>query len=209
MIVRLLLIVLGLATLGVASRVLLPTEEVVVVGNHHLSAAEVRKRTGLEPGTPWLWAWPYKLKGLEGDPWVKQARLERPKAGKLRIVLEERQPIATLVRGEQRQGLAADGTFLPKAALIKPVLEGVGVVPVRDLLVLIKTFPKVQKISFNPAGYSLEWEGVRVWGPNIMELQRWAQGGKMGASIKTVTSAKTVASAMTVNVYSWGVSQRR
>jgi len=207
MIVRLLLILLGVATLGVASRVLLPTEEVTVTGNRHLSEAEIRERTGLKPGTPWLWAWPYKLKALQSDPWVKQVRLERPKAGKLRIVLAERQPIATLVRGDQRQGLAADGTFLPGAPLVKPVLEGVGVVPVRDLLALIQTFPQVQKISFNPAGYSLEWEGMRVWGPNIMELQRWAQGSKMSASTQTVTSTAT--DTLMVSVYSWGVSQRQ
>ena len=209
MIIRFVLIFLGLATLGVASRVLLPTEEVVVAGNHHLSDAEVRARTGLEPGTHWLWAWPYRLKALEGEPWVKQVRLERPGAGKLRIVLEERTPIATLVRGETRQGLAADGTFLPGAPLVKPVLEGVGAVPVGDLLTLIKAFPKVQKISFNPAGYGLEWEGMRVWGPNIMELQRWAQGSRMGASTGTVTNTGAVTSTMMVSVYSWGVSQRR
>lgn len=208
MIVRLLLIILALATIGVASRVLFPTEEVAVVGNRHLSPAEIRQRTGLEPGTPWLWAWPYKLKALEGHPWVKQVRLERPQVGKLRIVLEERTPLATLVRGETRRGLAADGTFLPGAPLVKPVLEGVGVVPVGDLLALIRTFPDVQKISFNPAGYSLVWEGIRVWGPNVMELQRWAQGSRMGASTKPVTSA-AAANTVMVNVYSWGVSQRR
>lgn len=208
--IRILLVALLLASLGVGSYVALPIEQVEVVGNQQLSRAEIEHLTGLEPGRPWLWAWPSRLEPLKQNPWVKSAVLERPALGQLRIVLEERTAIASLIQGPVRYGLSADGVLLPGAPARSPVLEGRGELPIADLLLLIQTFPDAQRIRYSVAGYQVLAPNLNVWGKNVRELQDWAKARRIGKSDASNPLAHPGASPEShIYVYSWGVSARR
>lgn len=208
--IRAVLIALLLASMGVGSYVVLPIEQVEIVGNRQLSRAEIEQLTGLQPGRPWLWAWPSRLEPLKQNPWVKSAVLERPAPGRLRIVLEERTPIAHLVRGQERYGLSADGVLLPGAPARSPVLEGRGELPIADLLLLIQTFPDAKRIRYSVAGYQVLAPNLNVWGRNVRELQDWAKARRIGKSDASNPLAHPDASPESrIYVYSWGVSARR
>ena len=88
-----------LATLGVASYVIWPIEKVEVAGNQHLSPPQIIKLTGLEVGSPWLWAWDLRLDRLRQNPWVAAAQIERPTPGQIRLVIQERSAVAHLEDG--------------------------------------------------------------------------------------------------------------
>ncbi|RDI96537.1 cell division protein FtsQ [Meiothermus sp. QL-1] len=202
--VRLVLASLLLASLGVASWVALPVQAVEVVGHRHLSPSYVQEVTGLKPGSPWLWAWPHRLKPLLQNPWVREARLERPAWGQLRIVLEERTPIASLVQNSRRYGLSADGVLLPGAPPRTPQIRGLGEAPLAELVRLVELFPKAQEIRYGVGGYQVRLEGLWVWGQSVRELQGWAELRRIGPS-----ASGNPLGAERVYVYSWGVSARR
>ncbi|GIW24484.1 cell division protein FtsQ/DivIB [Meiothermus sp.] len=208
--IRAVLVALLLASLGVGSYVVLPIEEVEIVGNRQLSQAEIEQLTGLEPGRPWLWAWPYRLEPLQKNPWVKSAVLERPAPGRLRIVLEERTPVAHLLRDRRRYGLSQDGVLLPDAPAWGPTLEGRGELPMADLLLLIQTFPEARRIRYTVAGYQVLAANLNIWGKNVRELQDWAKLRRMVKSDASNPLAHPGAlSESRIYVYSWGVSARR
>ncbi|MCS7194481.1 MAG: FtsQ-type POTRA domain-containing protein [Meiothermus sp.] len=204
---RALLGLLLMASLAVGSRVALPVEEVEVVGNRQLSPGYVRQVTGLEVGSPWLWARPQQLQPLLQNPWVKAARLERPAPGRLRIVLEEREPIASLRLGPELYGLSADGVLLPGAPQRAPLLLGQGQAPLADLLLLVQTFPDAERIRFGVGGYQVEKGELKVWAKNVRELQDWAKASRIGPS--AATNPLRPSGAERIYVYSWGVSARR
>jgi len=212
-VIRAVLMVLFLASLGVASNVLFPIERVEVVGNYQLSATEVQKATGLEVGRPWLWAWDYKLRELAKNPWVKEVQLQRPALGQVRIVLRERTQVANIVRDGVRYGLSSDGVLLPNAAFKTPVLEGKGRPNLPDLMALIATFPQAKQIRYDSSGYQILEPNLNIWSANVRDLQRWAKARRIGKS-----EAQALRSPLPQNeggnleklyVYSWGVSTRR
>lgn len=217
-VIRAVLLVLFLATLGVASKVLFPVEKVEVVGNRQLSQAQVQRITGLEVGKPWLWAWSSRLEGLARNPWVKTVRLERPALGELRIVMEERVSIANIQWNGTRYGLAEDGTFLPGAPKQLPVLIGKGSVATSDLISLIRAFPQAQSIRYDSSGYQVVGPNLNIWSSNVIGLQRLAKVSRIGRSdvkISQVGSERVASQSSNPDkpeklyVYSWGVSARR
>ncbi len=208
--IRAVLLGLLLASLGIGSFVVLPIQEVEVVGNQQLTDAEIRQASGLEPGRPWLWAWPYKLEPLWHNPWIKSATLERPAPGRLRIVLVERTPVASLIKGVRRYGLSDDGVLLPDAPAKSPLLEGRGEIPAADLLLLIQTFPNAERIRYSVGGYQVLAPNLNVWGKSVRELQDWAKVSRIGKSDASNPLAHPDApSDSRFYVYSWGVSARR
>jgi len=208
--VRALLAALLLATLGVGSRVVLPVEQIEVVGNKQLSSTHIQKITGLRPGEPWLWAWPFKLRPLLDNPWVLSATLERPAPGRLRIVLQERSSVANILLDNRRLGLSPDGVLLPDAPPQTPLLVGRGEIPLDDLLQLVQTFPGAKQIRYDVGGYQVLGERLNVWGRSVKELQDWAKVRRIGKSdASPVLAHPAVGSDGPVYVYSWGVSARR
>ncbi|WP_018465772.1 cell division protein FtsQ/DivIB [Calidithermus timidus] len=194
--IRSLLALLTLATLGIGSRVVWPVERVEVVGNIQLSDSQVRAITGLEVGTPWLWAWPKRLEALRANPWVRSARLERPAIGQLRIVLEERKALATLVLGGMEWGLSDDGTLLPNPPETPIRVEGLGSIRLSDVIAIVKALPNATSIRYTPAGYTVRGKGFEVWAATATELQKWASERKSLANKPTY-------------LYPWGESKSR
>ncbi|MBF6595647.1 MAG: FtsQ-type POTRA domain-containing protein [Thermaceae bacterium] len=222
--IRVGLVLLLLATLGVASRVLLPVQKVEVVGNRHLTEAEVRAATGLEVGVPWLWVWPYKLAWLQKNPWIVSARLYKPKTAQVRIVLQERTAVASVAQGSSQVGLSADGVLLPGAAPQTPLIEAATGVNYREVLELVKIFPQAQLIHADAAGYLITGPNLNVWSSNVRELQDWAKISRIGQSEAARPQPQTApggtamtapahpdakASVSRVSLYSWGVSASR
>ncbi|WP_038057097.1 cell division protein FtsQ/DivIB [Thermus amyloliquefaciens] len=187
---RLVLALLLAATLYVASLVLFPVETVVVEGHRHLPKEEILNRTQLYPGEPWLWVGDGRLKALRQDPWVAEARLEKPRVGEVRLVLREREPFLPLADGN---ALATDGTVLPKGAGVAkgPRVEGQGPLPVQDLLALARAYPEATRLRYTPAGFWVETPQGVAFAPEARLLVEYAQAG--------VPKGK-------VYLYSWGVS---
>ncbi len=184
------------ATLYVASLVAWPIERVEVAGNAHLERARVLELADLYPGDPWLWATQGRLKALRNDPWVLEARLERPRVGAVRIVVRERVPVATLETPEGPVGLAADGTRLPGAQPTGPVIEGFGHDRTLEALQIAALMPTAKRIAYNPAGFTVDWEGRHLWIRNLENLRVWLPRVNMMRGND-------------VAIYSWGVSIRR
>jgi cell division protein FtsQ len=193
---RLVLVLLLGATLYVASLVVWPVEQVVVAGHVHLDRQAVLALADLYPGDPWLWATNHSLARLRADPWVLEARLERPRIGVVRIVVRERVPVATLQTPAGLVGLAADGTRLPGAEPTGPVIEGFGEDRTLEALQIAALLPDAERISYNPAGFTVDWEGRHLWIRSLENLRVWMPRVNM-------IRGNDVA------IYSWGVSIRR
>lgn len=189
---RSLLVLLLLGTLYVASLVLFPVERVEVVGLKHLKEAEVLARTGLFPGEAWLWVGPSRLRPLLQDPWVAEARLEKPKVGEVRLLVRERTPFLPLADGS---ALAQDGTLLPGGApwAKGPRVEGQGPLPKEALLALARAYPEAQRLRYTPAGFWVEFGEGSLFAPDPQFLLKYAQVGRPKGA---------------VYLYSWGVSVR-
>lgn len=211
--IRALLITLGLASLLMASRVILPIESVQVVGNQQLKTSDIKKRTGLEVGSPWLWAWPYRLNTLKQNPWVLKANLERPQPGVVRIVLEERKIIAHLESHPQKLGLSADGVLLRNAPQNGPQIASEVDFPTAEMVQVVRAFPYGERIRYDRAGFTVEGSGVKVWGRTAQQLQKIAKSDTMmGSALRTNSVTPTQGSPLgktSVYVYPWGVSKRR
>ncbi|ULR39926.1 FtsQ-type POTRA domain-containing protein [Thermus sp. NEB1569] len=187
---RLLLALLLAATIYVASLVLFPVEHIVVMGNQHLKTEEILARTQLYAGEPWLWIRSDRLQGLRRDPWVAEARLEKPRVGEVRLILREREPFLPLADGN---ALATDGTVLPGGAPMAkgPRVEGEGPLPVQDLLALARAYPEATRLRYTPAGFWVETPQGVAFAPEAQLLIKYAQAG--------VPKGR-------VYLYSWGVS---
>jgi len=187
---RTLLAMLVLATLYVASLVLLPVERVEVVGLKRLKEEAVLARTRLLPGEPWLWVLPNRLHPLRQDPWVAEAHLEKPRVGQVRLVLREREPFLPLEGGA---ALATDGTLLPGGAVWAPgpEVKGKGPLPTQALLALARAYPEAKRLRYTPAGFWVEWERGSLFAPTAELLLKYAQAGRPEGK---------------VFLYSWGVS---
>ncbi|MCL6527206.1 MAG: FtsQ-type POTRA domain-containing protein [Thermaceae bacterium] len=216
--IRLGLILLSLGTLLVASRVLLPVETVEVVGNRHLQVEQVQALTGLQVGTPWLWAWPSRLNPLRANPWVISAQLERPRVGRLRIVLKERVAVASVGLKDSRVGLSPDGVLLPGAEPRTPFLEAVPDGDYTELLALARAFPDALRIHADASGYRIIGPNLNLWSSSVKELQDWAKGRRIGRSEAATLQPQDPAvpaypgpmvSVSRLNLYSWGVSTNR
>jgi cell division protein FtsQ len=190
---RTILALLLLATLFVASLVLFPVEKVEVVGLEHLKEAHVLARTGLHEGEAWLWVSANRLAPLLQDPWVAEARLEKPRPGEVRLFVRERKPLLPLGDGS---ALAEDGTLLPGGAPLArgPRVEGQGPLPKEELLRLARAYPRAKALRYTPAGFWVELKETTLFAPEARFLLEYAQAkGALGSQ---------------VYLYSWGVSVR-
>ncbi len=108
---------------------------VVVTGNRHLTGARVIRLAGLPPGTTLLRLPEQEMIArLDRDPWVAGARLERQFPDTLRIVVNERVPVAAVDTGAKgRWLLDVTGTMIASqtasATLGLPLVKDAPVIP--------------------------------------------------------------------------------
>ncbi|MEO7803239.1 MAG: FtsQ-type POTRA domain-containing protein [Actinomycetota bacterium] len=106
-VVKILILLAALGGMGYGSKSLYESDllllkRVEVIGNSRVSANEVVAASKLEKGTHLLKLSTHEIGVRVGEvPWILQARIERILPSKVRITVEERQPVAVvLVRGE-------------------------------------------------------------------------------------------------------------
>jgi cell division protein FtsQ len=193
---RLILLALLAALLYVASLVTLPVERVTVVGNQHLPRAAVVKAVGVFPGDPWLWAGQGRLAGLRRNPWIATAKLLRPRVGEVVIEVQERKPVATLRTPADSYGVAADGTLLPGAKRVGPLISGFGGDRLKEALQIAVLLPAARKISYDPTGFTVDWKGKRLWVQDLENLRVWL------SRVNKIRGNE-------IAIYTWGVSSRQ
>jgi cell division protein FtsQ len=101
---------------------------ILVRGNAHLTAAQVRNLSGLNSDTNVLWLRTGLVeRRLEANPWVFRAEVARRLPSGITITVEERAPVA-VTRGRHGMLLAGDGMVLGPAAsdVNLPVVKATG-----------------------------------------------------------------------------------
>ena len=105
------LVLAGSAWLGTHSAAF-RLHSLVVVGEHRLSEAQVRRLGGLTPETNVFWLSPGAVVArLEQSPWIASAEVSRRLPSTLLITIQERAPVAVLP-GPREQVVGADGVVL-------------------------------------------------------------------------------------------------
>lgn len=107
---------------------------ITVIGNRHLSDAEVTRLAGLSGTTNVLWLRTGAVaRRLERDPWIRRARVSRSLPGTVAVTIEERHPVAVVETGRMLLLVSGDGRVLgrarPMARLPRITLLGVPVSP--------------------------------------------------------------------------------
>ena len=168
--------VLFTAALGV-SRFVPTVERIEISGASHHAAADVLRLARLAPGDPWLWVTRWRLRGLEDDPWILQARVIRHWPDTVSVTVWERTPALT----DGVTAWASDGTALPgpkpEELAGVPVVRGWGAPRIQEALELVKLFANddLQVLSYTPTGFEIELADGAISTPDVDSLRRqWA-----------------------------------
>jgi len=165
---RTLLVLLLAGLLFLLSWLALPIRRIEVAGTRALPPEAVARLAGLYAGGSWLYAPLLAARRVAAHPRIRGVRVTRPRVGVVRIVVEERRPFALWrgplgFPGARRDGVVLDTGGRPLLAARAPrVLEG----PEPDLaraLALARRYPDAGKITYGPAGYSLDFGKRRAW----------------------------------------------
>ncbi|HXF73877.1 MAG TPA: FtsQ-type POTRA domain-containing protein [Actinomycetota bacterium] len=114
---------LSLATLAATGLVvgrssLFAVDRIRVVGEHHVGAAAIVRRSGIGPGTNLLLLDPAAVeRRIETDPWIRDATVTRSLPSTVTIRVAERTPVAVVEEGGRAVLVATDGTLLGPAPL--------------------------------------------------------------------------------------------
>jgi cell division septal protein FtsQ len=113
------ILLLGLAVLGaggwwVSNSPLFDLRTLHISGNSHVTPGEVARIGGLDEHTNVIWFSSGKVEhSLEGNPWIKVARVSRTLPSVISVVIEERTPVAMVMPGAWL--VASDGVVLGPA----------------------------------------------------------------------------------------------
>ena len=122
-------VALGCGAWAATDSVLLDLDEVVVQGAVHSTPAEVRLASGLRPGEPMLDVDEGAARrGVEALPWIGDATVRRQWPGRVRILVNERAPVA-VAQAEPGAMALIDDTgrvldWVPEPPPELPVLAG-------------------------------------------------------------------------------------
>lgn len=184
---------------------LFAVDRIRVVGEDHLRAAEIVRRSGIDPGTNVLFLDAGAVeRRIEADPWVRDAVVTRSLPSTVTIRIVERTPVAVVPRGGRTVLVAADGTELGPVArdpglpvlVAQPDALGGGIsvpataAPARALAALPPALrSRVREVALLPGG-SLQLRlasgtRVRFGGPEraaekgrvLRSILRWAREG--------------------------------
>ncbi len=188
---RALLVLLLLGTLFLLSWLALPIRRVEVAGGQSLPPEAIARLAGLYAGGPWLYAPLAAASRVAAHPRVAEVRLTRPALGVVRIEVRERRPFAFWrgplgFPGTRPDGVVIDAGGHPLLHARAPrVLEGPDTA-LKKALALARRYPDARKITFGPAGYSLDFGKRRAW---LARADLAAESPPRG------------------HVYAWGVSE--
>ncbi len=181
-----------------ASWFALPIRTVTVVGERHLTAAQVRGLAGLTPGFGWLYYGAWRADGLKGSPWVRSATITRTFPDRVTVELRERTPQVRWQRsGRPEVGVAADGTLLPGARNLDglPLVQGWGPDRLPEALRVLKVLGRynVQSVVYTPTGLRVKLPTGSVWSGDPATLLKYA-------------GSITMYPKQDISIYPWGVS---
>lgn len=194
---RPLLLVLALLALAitVGSHFVPRVTTVDVFGAQHLDSEQVMQVAGVRPGDPFLWINRWRVRGLEREPWIAQARVVRHWPDAITLSITERTPLVT----NGTTTWAGDGTVLPGVAsdvrqeLVR--LEGWGPSRLSEALELAVLLEGrgIEVISYSPEGFEVQFGDGSLFTPSVEALRaQWASFAQH--------RGKRLA------VYPWGVS---
>lgn len=169
---------------------------VEVIGNEHLSRADVLRLANVAPGDPLLWVTRHRVRRLLEEPWVLQARITRHWPDTVALAIAERRPV---LQGDDGIAWAADGVALrgadPERWGDLPRLEGWGTPRTDEALALLAMLAGrgARVITYGPEGFEVVLADAVLFTPSVDALRaQWSafesqRGGR-------------------VAVYPWGVS---
>ena len=181
----------------------LPIKTVQISGNKHLTAAKVKQLAGLSrKNTPlgWLYYGAWRATGLTQEPWIKSARIIRVFPDRVKVDITERSPAAQVQDGGGTTSVVAeDGTVLPGASPIGPIISGWGPDRTLEALYAAKAFSRynVESVKYTPTGITLQTGQGSIWSGSLALLLKYGQ------------ASETQAQTGRINIYPWGVSVQR
>lgn len=195
---RVLWSVLGAALVvgtAVGAWYVLPVRSVQVRGNDFLSDRRVMQLAGVRRDFGWLYYGAWQARALEANPWVRSARITKVFPDTVVIDVVERRPSARLERNGKRVVIDWDGTVLPGAPAVGPVVRGWGPDRSREGVDAARLLARydVKSVAYSPGGLTVETASGTVWSGSLVSLQKYATG-------------VTMYRAKRINIYPWGVS---
>lgn len=172
-----------------------PVRSVQVTGNRVLSAARVAELAGVDKSFGWLYYGAWRARALEAHPWVLRASIRKVWPGTVRVSVTERTPGATIRRGDRTVVVDLDGTVLPGAKPIAPLVRGWGPDRSREAIDAARLLARfdVRSVTYTPSGFTLETARGTLWSGSLLSLQKYGSGVTMYAGKR-------------VSIYPWGVS---
>lgn len=196
-----LLLPLALLAAALASYFALPVRAVQVRGNGQLSPAQVLALADLaaseRPRPGWLY-----LQGdfpaLRAHPYVQDVALEKPAPGLVVLHVTERRPAARHRTPRGEAVVAADGTVLPGAPPVGPLIVGYGPSRLDEGLAAARLLARydVQSVAYSPWGLTVRTARGTVWGGSLSTMRLYADGVAM-------------IELQRMNIYPWGVSSQQ
>ncbi|WP_420595809.1 cell division protein FtsQ/DivIB [Deinococcus sp.] len=187
----------------------LPIREVQIQGQSHLTSAEVKRLAGLSHSQinvfggrsfGWVYYGAWRAHGLTENPWIASASLTRVFPDRVEIAITERVAVAQV---RDRDGklsiIAADGTRLPDAAPIGPIISGWGPDRIKEALRAAEAFSRynVDSVTYTPTGMTVKTAIGTIWSGDPALLTKY------GSAIETQAQGGRI------NLYPWGVSVQK
>ncbi len=109
---------------GLAAQPAFAIRVVTVTGEEGASEAVLLELAGIEPGSSWLALDRREIeRRLERDPWVRRARVHRPWPGRVRLAIDEFEPVARLEIARRIYGVCAGLQVVPAAGEALPLIR--------------------------------------------------------------------------------------
>nr|WP_027482656.1 FtsQ-type POTRA domain-containing protein [Deinococcus pimensis] len=173
----------------------LPVRHVEVVGNRFVGDARVAQLAGARRDSGWLFYEEWSAGGLKRSPWIREAKVTKTWPDRLRIEVRERVPAVRLERDGRVVVADWDGTVLPGAPKVGPVIRGWGPDRTREAMEAARLLSRfnVEAVEYSPSGLTVKTRDATIWSGSLVSLRKY------GASV-------TMFQAKRISIYPWGVS---